>query len=99
MKQGTWNPNSRTPYHSGGTAFDSGSKTPAGAYGSFDAPTPGLNSAPTPGNLDAPTPGAGYGQYQTPAASAPTPGGYPSAPTPGAWSAETPAADDGPRYD
>lgn len=90
-KQGTWNPNTRTPFHAGGTAYDSGSKTPA--YG-MDAPTPGFNSAPTPGNLDQPTPG--YGQYRTPAA-APTPGAFPE--TPGAWNAETPAGDNGPGYD
>lgn len=89
--QGTWNPNTRTPFHAGGTAYESGSKTPA--YGGMDAPTPGYNSAPTPGNLDQPTPG--YGQYRTPAA-APTPGAFPE--TPGAWNADTPAGD-GPGYD
>ena len=84
-EQGTWNPNTRTPFHSGGTAYESGSKTPA--YG--EAPTPGYNSAPTPG-MDF------NGQYRTPAA-APTPGSFPE--TPGAYfNAETPG-DGGPGYD
>ena len=77
MIQGTWNPNTRTPFHAGGTAYDSGSKTPA--YGGMDAPTPGNYSAPTPGDsrygitpAAAPTPGAW--DVSTPAPSGEDPG-------------------------
>ncbi|CAD0054639.1 unnamed protein product [Aureobasidium pullulans] len=68
VSSGTWNPNTRTPFHAGGTAYDSGSKTPA--YGGMDAPTPGYNSAPTPGNLDQPTPGYAW-NADTPAGDGP----------------------------
>jgi transcription elongation factor SPT5 len=67
-----------------------GAPTPA----AFDAPTPGAFGAPTPA-VDQPTPRYGgsnygsYGNYATPAASAPTPSGYPETPGPGGYP-ETP---------